>query len=126
MFSRTAAAVHLIGPSMLLGGAGLAFLAGYGAPVALLAGVGVALLGSVFAAVPPVLMMRRPVQDFPVAIMAGLGVRFLVTASAALALATRMGEERKLFLLVVGVAQFVVLGLDVVGLLRVARRVAGA
>ncbi|MEW6250191.1 MAG: hypothetical protein AB1716_06060 [Planctomycetota bacterium] len=103
-------------PTMLqAGGAGLGGMLG---------GISIALVGSWAGSLPTALYLVRPPRQHPTGILAGLAVRFVVTIGLALgAWLTGIWPERPL-LIWVGIAQFVLLAVDVLGLTALLKRAA--
>jgi hypothetical protein len=95
-----------------------------GGVAAMLVGLAVALVGAWAGTVPSVLYLRKPPQEHPIGILLGLLVRFLVTAGLALALWLTGAWAEKPLLLWIGMAQFVLLGVDVTGLVSLLKSAA--
>ena len=89
------------------------------------AGLGIALIGAWAGIVPAVAVLGRGPQALAWGSLAGLGVRLGVTA--ALALIARYAAPSPAVLLIwVGIGQFVLLGVDVAGLIQLLRPVGEA
>ncbi len=86
------------------------------------------LVGAWFGSLPPALLMRGDPQRQASGALAGLGVRFFVTALLALVLSETIPETRRadrlVMLVWIGIAQFVLLGVDVGHQIRLVRRLA--
>lgn len=106
---------------VLLGWYPTVALAGADGPGALLAGVGVALVGGWFGIAVPVMCLHQPPRVLAWATLGGLGARFFVTLALALAASKLSSLPVKPLLLWVGLAQFVVLAVDMFGLIRIVR-----
>ena len=91
---------------------------------AMLAGIGVALLGGWAGSAPTVAYLAKPAQQHPIGILIGLGVRFGVTIGLTLVVWLSGAFPRTPLLLWVGIAQLVVLAVDVVGLVGLLKRAA--
>ena len=99
-------------------------LAGLEGQVAMLLGVTVALLGAWAGSLPTVLYLRKAPQEHPTGILAGLGVRFGVTMALALAVWLSDAVTPRPLILWIGIAQFVILGVDVTGLIALLKQAA--
>lgn len=98
-----------------------AALGGAEATNAMLFGIGVALIGGWAGLSVPVALLRHPPQAFAWGAIGGLGARFLVTLTLALVLRQSGTLAIKPFLIWVGLAQFVILAVDMLGLVRLVR-----
>jgi hypothetical protein len=116
----TAAAVLLA----LIGYWPTAAQAGSAGVIAMLAGIGISLIGAWAGAAPTIAFLRRPPREHSTGILAGLGVRFAVTLGLAVALVVTGAFSNVPLLLWVGVAQLVILAVDVLGLAGVLKRAA--
>jgi len=87
-------------------------------------GIGIALVGAWAGSAPTCLYLRKPPIEHPTGIMLGLGVRFAVTVGLLLAVWLHGTFESKALPLWVGIAQFVILAVDVTGLVNLLKRVA--
>jgi hypothetical protein len=114
------------GVAVLLAGAGYwptQAVAGAEAVPAMLAAIGISLVGAWAGLIPTLAYLRKPPQEHPIGILGGLVVRFVVTVGAALALYLVGVLPERPLLLWVGLSQFILLGVDVfhlVGLLKAA------
>ncbi len=95
---------------------------GTGAVGGLLAGVAVALVGAWAGSLPTILYSSRPPQQHATGILLGLGVRFGVTVALMLVVWLGSGLPRRPLLLWVGIAQLVLLLVDVLGLVALLKR----
>lgn len=98
--------------------------AGSAGVVAMLVGVGVSLVGSWAGSAPTIAYLRKPPREQPNGILIGLSVRFAVTMGLALAACFVSGIERKPLLLWVAISQFVILLVDVLGLVSLLKNAA--
>ncbi|MFH1748944.1 MAG: hypothetical protein ABIG44_18075 [Planctomycetota bacterium] len=99
-------------------------LAGSAGLMGMLAGVAVALVGAWAGSLPTLLYISRPAREHPIGILIGLGVRFGVTMGLALAVWLCHVVPEKPLLLWVGIAQCVILGVDVTGLVILLKKAA--
>lgn len=99
-------------------------LAGARAGGAMLVGIAVALVGAWAGIAPTIAWLKKPAQEHLVGIMLGLGIRFGVTIGLAVAIWATDTFDKQPLLLWVGLAQFVLLGVDVPGLTALLRRAA--
>ena len=98
-------------------------LGGPGADRAMLAGIAVALVGGWAGVIAPVAVLGRSAATLAYATLGGLGVRFVVTLAAAV-LAWKLGPwPARPLMLWVGLAQFVILAVDIIGLVRIVRKI---
>ncbi len=97
-------------------------LAGTTGVAAMLVGVGVALLGSWAGALPTVLYLRKPPREHATGILAGLAVRFAVTMALTMVMWLVELVPQKPLIWWIGIAQFVILGVDVLGLTALLKR----
>jgi hypothetical protein len=123
-FLRLASASLAVSVGMaLLGWYPTHALAGPGAGRAMLVGIAVALAGGWAGVIAPVAVIGRSAATLAYATLGGLGVRFFVTLAAALLLRQlRVGPATPM-LIWVGLAQFVILAVDIIGLVRIVRAV---
>ena len=89
---------------------------------AMLVGIGIALVGAWTGVLPTVACLSKPPQKHLAGILLGLGVRFGVTFGLTLAVWLSDRFAQTALLLWVGLAQFVILGVDVYGLTGLLRR----
>ena len=89
---------------------------------AMFVGVGIALAGSWAGSAPSIAYLNRPPQQHPIGILAGLAVRFGVTIGLSLAAWLADILPQTPLLLWIGIAQFVLLGVDVLGLIGLLKR----
>ena len=115
----TAVALALVGYFPTVAQAGQAGAAAMGL------GIGIALLGAWLGSLVPFFFLHRPLREFPLGILAGLGVRFAATLGLAVGVNALHAVPEQPLLIWVGIGQVVILAADMIGLLRVARQVAG-
>lgn len=99
--------------------------AGAAGASAMLVAIAIALVGAWAGTLPPVVYLAKPPQQHPIGILMGLSTRFLVTMGLALGVWLTGLFPKAPLLIWVGIAQFVLLGVDVavlVGLLRKAAK----
>ena len=89
---------------------------------AMLVAVAIALAGAWAGSVPTVAYLSKPAQQHMTGILLGLSVRFVVTIGLTLAIWMSNAFPERPLLLWVGIAQFVILGVDVYGLRSLLRR----
>ena len=114
----TAAALALVGwwpTAARVGSAGVP---------AMLAAIAIALVGAWAGTAPAVWILNRPPQQHAAGLLTGLAVRFGVTIGLTLALWLTDAFAARPLLLWVGIAQFVILAVDVAGLSSILRRAA--
>jgi hypothetical protein len=92
---------------------------------AMLVGLGIALVGAWVGSLPPFFFLHRSVREFPAGILAGLLVRFVGTMGMALGFWTLDIVPHVPLLIWVGVGQIVILAVDTIGMVRLARDFAG-
>lgn len=92
---------------------------------AMLAGLGVAVLGSWFGSIPLVLTMNIGPAAFASGVLAGLGLRFAATIALAAAVHLAGIVANEPFLLWVGMMQLLILAVDVTAQIRLSRQVLG-
>lgn len=88
-------------------------------------GIGIALVGGWVGSAPPCFFIRRPVREFPSGILAGLFIRFVGTLGIALGVWALDVVPHAPLLIWVGLGQMVILAVDTIGIVRLARDVAG-
>ena len=98
--------------------------AGSAGVAAMLAGIGVSLAGGWIGSLATIAYLRKPPREHPNGILLGLVVRFAVTLALALAAWLAGPFERLPLLLWVGIAQLVILLVDVLGLVGLLKRAA--
>jgi len=97
-------------------------LAGAAGVTAMFVGIGISLIGAWVGVTPTIAYLGKPAREHPTGILAGLGVRFAVTLGLALAAALTDMFARLPLLWWVGISQFVILGVDVFGLVGLLKR----
>ena len=90
---------------------------------AMLVGIAVALVGGWAGVIAPLAVLGRSAATLAFATLAGLGVRFFVTLAAAIVLWKLAIFPATPLMLWVGLAQFVILAVDLFGLVRIVRKV---
>ena len=88
-------------------------------------GIGIALLGAWLGSLPPLFFVHRPLHEFPTGILAGLLVRFVATLGVALGIWALDIVAGAAFLIWVGMGQIVILAVDTIGMIRLARSLSG-
>lgn len=123
---------RLIGASILACAAAMAVCyplvrVSFGSDVTLpvLVGCLISLCGSVLAAIPVALTAYRPPATFVSGNLGGVMIRFAVTLALALSLALSGALDRGPLLITVGISHLIILGVDVMMLIQLSRRVAG-
>ena len=97
-----------------------------GGPIAdraMLAGISIALVGGWAGVIAPVAVLGRSPATLAFAVLGGLGVRFFVTLAAALVIRKLGRVPVTPLMLWVGLAQFVILAVDMIGLVRIVRKI---
>lgn len=98
--------------------------AGSAGVAAMLVGIGVSLVGGWTGSLATIAYLRKPPREHPNGILLGLAVRFAVTLALALAVWLGGPFQRLPLLLWVGIAQLVILLVDVLGLVGLLKRAA--
>ena len=98
--------------------------AGYAGVQAMLVGIGISLVGGWAGVVPTIAYLSKPPREHPTGILLGLGVRFGVTMVLMLAVWLSDVLPEAPLLLWIGVAQLVILAIDVYGLTNLLKRAA--
>ncbi len=99
-------------------------LAGAEAVEAMLLGIGIALVGAWAGSLATCLYFAKPPAQHPIGILAGLVVRFVVTIGLTVAAWAADAFDNNPLLIWVGLAQLVILGVDVTGMAGFLRRAA--
>lgn len=86
-------------------------------------GIAVALLGGWAGSVPPLALLRRSAREFAAGTLGGLLVRFVGTLGIALGVWALDVVPHVPLLIWVAIAQFVILTVDTIGLIRLGRQV---
>lgn len=127
-FSVSGAALRLMGLStltaVLLGLIGFVptrLMVGDDALIAILAGVGVALLGAWAGVIPICRALPREPKEHPIGIMLGIAFRFFVTLGLAVGLALTGWVPVKATIVWVAIAQMIILCVDTINLLALVR-----
>jgi len=97
-------------------------LAGPGGLGGLLAGLSIALIGTLAGLVPPLLSLRRPATGHASAILAGMAVRFLLTLALLVAALLAAFCDRAALAVWTAIGYIVLLVIDVVGLAGLIKR----
>ena len=100
-------------------------LAGRTGVSAMLLGIGIALIGGWLGSLPPFFFLNRSAREFPTGILGGLFVRFVSTLGIALGIWALDVVPRAPLLIWVGIGQVVILAVDTIGTVRLARSVTG-
>jgi hypothetical protein len=98
--------------------------AGSAGVTAMLVGIGVSLVGAWIGTAPVLAYLRKPPREHANGILLGLGTRFAATLGLALAACFVGDISRTPLLLWVAISQFVILMIDVVGMVSLLKRVA--